>query len=166
MHRTDFVKLIGGESKNNDYLPVACLLENGYGCAGYFVASLNEELAGTCVLVNARLIDLHGPSSSGRRGAIEDFNEFIEEIVTNVYSKEDGFAETFFSNGEQTAGQSIPLMALDYGSIVLVYPVSHISTLMRRVVEDQKAPTPGSLPSFLDFDRRSVVLKLLRTKLW
>jgi hypothetical protein len=159
MKHDEFVRLIGGESANAEYLPVACLLRNGYGCAGYFVPSLNREFTETCVLVNARLVDLKG-TGSGPRGTIDDFNEFLEEIVRTAYRKQENF-----EMGERF-GRSIPLMAVGYDEISLLYPVSHISTLMHRVKEaTSKKKNDDSVPDFLDFER-STVVKLLRTKLW
>jgi hypothetical protein len=163
MKKVDFIRLIGGNSANAEYLPVACLLANGYGCAGYFVPSINEEFTDTCVLVNARLIDLKGAGSHPRR-SIEDFNEFLEEIVRKTYQKKEGFADNV-DDDVDGYGRTIPLMAVGYEEITLLYPVTHISTLMRRAAEE-KPPAANSLPTFLDFDNRSIVLKLLRTKLW
>ncbi len=37
---------------------------------------------------------------------------------------------------------------------------------MRRVEEDQTDKKSGEVPTFLDFENKSVVLKILRTKLW
>jgi len=165
MKQEDFVRLIGGDAEHADYLPVACLLENGYACAGYFVPSLNKEFTDTCVLVNARLIDLRGGATGSPRRTIDDFNEFLEEIVRNTYQKKEGFAESFFDEGEGY-GKTIPLMAMGYDEISLLYPVSHISSLMHRAIEDKPAASANTVPTFLDFDRRSIVMKVLRAKLW
>jgi hypothetical protein len=165
MKHAEFVRLIGGESANAEYLPVACLLRNGYGCAGYFVPSLNHDFTDTCILVNARLVDLKG-GGGGPRRTIDDFSEFLEEIVRTAYRKEES------ATGGDRFGRSIPLMAVTYDEISLLYPVSHISTLMHRATEaasgkpDSRESAGASIPHFLDFDRRSIVLKLLRTKLW
>ncbi len=163
MKHDEFLRLIGADSAGAEYLPVACLLTNGYGCAGHFVPSLNKEFTGTCVLVNARLLDLRGGGASGPRRSIDDFNEFLEEIVLKVYHKEDS------TDAGDRFGRSIPLMAVSYDQIALVYPDAHISTLMHRAAEaepSKKSSDPSAIPSFLDFERRSIVLKLLRTKLW
>ena len=83
MNREDFVKLAGVAS-DDQYVPVAFLLCNGYACAGHYHAAVNEGLTSTCVLLNARLIELQGASSSGNRPSIQDFNEFLEEIVMGL----------------------------------------------------------------------------------
>ena len=160
MRRKDFIKLIGAHSGNADYLPVACLLTSGYACAGYYNSALNEEFEDACVLVNARLVDVRDNPKVGERAAIQDFNHFIEEIVTGIVQAGDGDPDAFLSPGDQY-GRSIPLTALSYTEISVVYPVSHIGTLMRRVEEDEQ-----KIPTFLDFERKSIVLKILKTKLW
>lgn len=157
MNRNDFKKLIGAESEDAEYLPVACLLESGYGCAGYYNAALNADLSETCVLVNARLVEFRRPETAGQRATIEDFNEFLEEIVMNYYNE----AESERAPESDLYGKSIPLTAIPYGQIALVYPVAHIGALMRRAEKEE-----NRVPTFLDFDRKSVVIKLLRTKLW
>ena len=58
MNRDDFLKLVGLASDNDPYVPVAFLLRNGYGCAGYYHPTVNEGLTSTCVLLSARLIEL------------------------------------------------------------------------------------------------------------
>jgi hypothetical protein len=165
MKHDEFSRLVGADVAEAEYLPVACLLSNGYGCAGHFVPSLNKGFTDACVLVNARLIDLRGGGGAGPRRTIDDFNEFLEEIVLKAYRKEES------TNSGERFGRSIPLMALSYDQIALVYPVAHISTLMHRAAEAEPAKKTGAakevaVPSFLDFERRSIVLKLLRTKLW
>jgi hypothetical protein len=52
------------------------------------------------------------------------------------------------------------LTAIPFEQIAVVYPVAHISTLMRLA-----EPHHSRLPTFLDFDK-SEFLGLLRTKLW
>lgn len=165
MNRQDFLKLIGAKSGQADYLPVACLLKTGYACAGFFNSALNDDFTNTCVLVNARLIELAGVTHETQRSAIHDFNEFIESVVTGVLQGSEGDVDSLFSD-DPRFGKSMPLSALSFDDIAVVYPVGHISTLMRRVEEDQTVKHAGDVPTFLDFENKSVVLKILRTKLW
>ena len=157
MNRKDFVKVIGAASEDAEYLPVACLLRSGYGCAGYYNAALNRDLTDTCVLVNARVVQFEEPQGSGQHATIEDFNEFLEEVVMNFYKEEDKEVVP----ERDLYGKSIPLTAIPYDEIALVYPVAHIGALMRRAEQQEK-----KVPTFLDFDNKSVIIKLLRTKLW
>ena len=83
MNRDDFVKLVGVASDDDQYVPVAFLLCNGYACAGYYHPPVNKGLASTCVLLNARLIELRGENKVSGQPSIYDFNEFLEEIVVN-----------------------------------------------------------------------------------
>jgi hypothetical protein len=165
MNRQDFLKLIGAKSGHADYLPVACLLKTGYACAGFFNSALNDDFSNTCVLVNARLIELAGVTNEAQRSAIHDFNEFIENVVSGVLQASEGDVDSLFSD-DTRFGKSIPLSAISFDDISVVYPVGHISTLMRRVEEDQTDKKSGEVPTFLDFENKSVVLKILRTKLW
>jgi hypothetical protein len=161
MNKHDFSKIIGVENENAEYLPVACMLRSGYGCAGYYNAELNRDLQNTCVLVNARLVAFDNTEGNGRQATIQDFNEFLEEIVTEIYK-----AEETLPGEEQTSdvyGKTIPLTAVSLDEVALVYPVAHIGTLMHRVEEDM--PTAG-VPTFFDFNNKSIVVKLLRTRLW
>lgn len=158
MLRNDFVTLIGSQPGKADYIPVACLLRNGYGVAGYFNTPVNEGLVDTCVLVNARLLDLTSASES-RRG-LHNFTDFVEEIVTRMMENDD-----FTTNGEfegsSYIGGAVPLTAIPFGDITVVYPVSRIRHLLQRVQED-----PQTTPTFLDFQNKSIVVKLLTTKIW
>lgn len=165
MNRQDFLKLIGAKSGQADYLPVACLLKTGYACAGFFNSALNDDFSETCVLVNARLIELAGVTHESQRSAIHDFNEFIENVVSGVLQGSEGDFDSLFSD-DPRYGKSIPLSAIAFEDISVVYPVGHISTLMRRVEEDQSGTKSGKVPTFLDFENKSVVLKVLLTKLW
>ena len=47
MNRDDFVKLVGVASDDDQHVPVAFLLSNGYACAGYYHAAVNEGLTST-----------------------------------------------------------------------------------------------------------------------
>lgn len=160
MHQTDFVKLIGLETQDQEYLPVAFMLRSGYGCAGYYNTALNRDLVGTCVLLNAHLVEFRGESPSGHRARIHDFNEFLEEIVTRIYREEEGIPSQ--AKDSDLYGRSIPLMAIDFDEIALLYPVAHITSLMRRAEESLQS----QMPTFLDIGNKSVIVKLLRTKLW
>lgn len=157
MNRDDFVKLAGVAVEEGQSVPVAFLLINGYACAGYYHPAVNEGLASTCVLLNARLIELQGPQSNGNRPSIQDFNEFLQEIVTGLCESDE---HELPSPSGDAYGKSVPLMAIPFEQVTVVYPVAHISALMRRA---EKKPNQKS--SFLDIDRSEVV-RLLRTRLW
>ena len=157
MNRDDFTKLIGVVSEKAEYLPVALMLFNGYACAGHYHAAINEGLASTCVLLNARLIELQGENKVSGQARINDFNEFLEEIVLN-FCEPSGKSES--SPRSDAYGKSIPLIAIPFEQIAVVYPVAHIGALMRRA-EQQKIRPHG----FLDLNK-SEIIKLLRAKLW
>jgi hypothetical protein len=150
------LKLIDARSSRAEYLPVAMLLRNGHACAGYYNPSVNEDLEATCVLLNAHLIELQGSLASSGRPTINDFNELLEEIVVN-FASEDGKSPP---PHEGVYGKSIPLMAISYEEIAVVYPVAHIGVLMRRAEQQGR-----KLPTFLDLDK-SEIINLLRTRLW
>lgn len=158
MIRADFLKLIGSQPAATDYIPVAMLLRNGYGVAGYFNTPVNEDFVGTCVLVNARLIDLS--QSVADRRAIHNFGDFLQEISTRLLQQDDVVEEAELDS-TGLLGKSVPLSAIPFDEIAVVYPVSRISALMRKVEEDQ-----NRIPTFLDFENRSVIVKLLKTKIW
>jgi hypothetical protein len=156
MNQKDFVKLTGAEKGEADYLPVACLLRSGYACVGYFNRTLNEDFDDTCVLVNGRIIELQGADARGKQYTINDFNDFLEEIVGNYHKKQ---ADPLSPKSDEY-GKTIPLTAIPYDEIAIVYPVAHIGALLKRAQQEKK-----ELPEFMDFDK-SEILKLLRTKLW
>ena len=170
MHRTDFLKLIGAGSTDAEYLPVAGLLRNGNGCVGHYNALLNESLEETCVLVNARIIEFKESRSVGGRGTILDFNDFLEDVVSRI-SSTDGPEALAVENDDY--GKAVPLTAIALDEISVVYPVSHISSLLARASKEQGGSHSAAageddsmqLPTFLDFEK-SPVLKVLRTKLW
>lgn len=156
MKRADFLRVIGAD-KDTDYAPVAGMLDGGYGFAGYYNGPLNDGLDTACVLVNVRLVDLRGgETAAGPR--ISDFPDFLEEIVRQGYET-DKAADT--SGGEELLGRSIPLTCIPFDRMLIVYPVAHIRTMMDQVQREDRR-----LPSFLDLDNESIVIKLLRTKLW
>lgn len=160
MHQTDFIKLIGLESEDQEYLPVAFMLRSGYGCAGYYNSALNRDLVGTCVLLNAHLVEFRAEARDGHRATIHDFNEFLQEIVSRIYREEEGIPSDV--KDSELYGRSIPLMAIDFEEIALLYPVAHITSLLRRAEESLQS----QMPTFLDIGNKSVIVKLLRTKLW
>ncbi|MFZ1932548.1 MAG: hypothetical protein WCB27_04770 [Thermoguttaceae bacterium] len=157
MNRDDFVKLVGVASDDDQYVPVAFLLCNGYACAGYYHPPVNKGLAGACVLLNARLIELRGDNKVGGQPSINDFNEFLEEIVVN-FCEPSGNGKP--SSRTDAYGKSIPLTAIPFEQIAVVYPVAHIGSLMRRAERQKTRP-----PRFLDLNQ-SEIIKLLQTKLW
>jgi hypothetical protein len=157
MNRDDFLKLVGVSSGEDQHVPVAFLLCNGYACAGHYHAAINKGLASTCVLVNARLIELRGENKASGQPSINDFNEFLEEVAVK-------FSEPS-RNGEPSPhsdayGKSIPLTAIPFEQITVVYPIAHIGSLMRRAEQQKIRPH-----RFLDLDQ-SEIIGLLRTKLW
>ena len=156
MNREDLVKLIGVGSSEAEYLPVAFLLCNGYACAGYYHAAVNEGLSSACVLLNAHLAALEGGKTTGR-ATIADFNEFLEEIVADFCAPG---REARPPARSEIYGTSIPLTAIPFDQIAVVYPVAHIGALMRRAEQQEKRR-----PTFLDLDKSEIV-GLLRTKLW
>ena len=167
MHRKDFLKLIGADSDVAEYLPVAALLRNGNGCVGHYNAIMNAELEETCVLVNARIIEFK-ESRGGGRGSIQDFNDFLEDVVVRVT---DGGEQDALAVDNDEFGKAIPLTAIALDEISVLYPVSHIRSLLERSSRasaktvSTSADEPAAIPSFLDFEQ-SPVLKVLRTKLW
>ena len=161
MNGADFKRIIGASDSPEEYLPVACLLSTGYGCAGYYSSLVNNDLDDTCVLLNARLVELDNNSDS--RGRVSDFNDFIEDIVARHYRHTDSSSlpESDLSGG------SIPLTAVPFSEIALVYPVAHIAALLKQAKPElAKGGDAGVTPTFLDFDNKSIVLKALRTRLW
>jgi hypothetical protein len=173
MNRADFLKLIGAADGAADYVPLACLLRSGYGIAGHYNAMLNNDLQQSVVLVNARLVDLHSPRRTASGPTISDFSEFIEEIVLRHYMGEQSPAR------DDEYGHSIPLAAIGMEEIAVAYPVAHIGRMMQALSEPAAVTANGDgnhdatessdgrrVPSFLDFENRRLVLKVLRTKLW
>lgn len=166
MNRNDFVKLTGANSDKSEYMPVACLLRSGGGCVGHYNSLLNEDLVDTCVLVNARIIEFKDSQAGRSVGTIHDFGDFLEEVVGRFLQAEE---EGAVLPDSDAFGKSIPLTAIAFEEISVVFPVSHISALLERAKADQAPEQSGeessTIPTFLDFEQ-SEVLKLLRTKLW
>lgn len=160
----DVLRLIGcSESSDSDYMPIACLLNSGYGCVGYFNSSVNESLSDTIVLLNMRLVDLRVEEGHSRRGRIADFNDFLQDVVAqHVQADEDG------EESEPIEG-TIPLTAIPVGEIAMLYPVAHIAELLKsakRVTPNGSSDASSEVPTFLDFNNKSIVLKVLRTQIW
>ena len=148
-----------------EYTPVACLLTSGYGCVGYFNGSINESLSDTIVLLNMRLVDLRGEDGHTRRGRVADFNDFLQDVVAQHVLTE----STTDAEETQNADGTIPLTAIPVSEIAMLYPVSHIAKLLktaRRVTQDDKSVAMAEVPTFLDFNNKSIVLKVLRAKIW
>lgn len=156
MNRADFLRMIGAE-EGSEYMPVAGMLASGYGFAGYFNARLNAGFHETCVLINARLADLRAPEGPSSRPRVSDFNQFIEEIVQQSYQSE----EPVQAPRRDFFGRSIPLAGIPLNQVAVVYPVSQIGKMMKELHGERHAT-----PTFLDFENRSVVLRILRAKLW
>jgi hypothetical protein len=165
MNRDDVLRLLGDSPETVPvYAPVACLLNSGYGCVGYYNHSINEKLSDSLVLLNARLVDLRGDDAHSRRGQVSDFNDFLQDVVAEHVrgdaGKDSGQADS--DNG------TIPLTVLPVREIAILYPVAHIASLLKSAQRVQHGDGSGDqpIPTFLDFNNRSVVLKVLRTRLW
>lgn len=154
MNKSDFEKLIGAHSADAEYLPVACLLRSGYGCAGYYNEKLNRDLDNAFVLVNSRLVGFHD-HRPGKQGTIEDFTGFLEDVVRRSFEQADSDASA------DNYGRSVPLAAIPFPEVAIVYPVAHIGKMMRALETETRR-----IPAFLDFENRSVIVKLLNAKLW
>jgi len=178
MQRAEFMKLIGGNGDTGDYIPVACLLRNGYACAGYVNQMINEQYSDTCILVNARMVDLREPSRRTERGAIHDFGDFLEEFVVELMDKKQDKKKKDRTTEKEADllddehdplqahfAKSIPLTAITFDEIAVVYPVARIGNLLRQVSAEAKTDNK-QVPSFLDFENKSLVVKVLKTKLW
>ena len=168
MDRDDFLKIIG-HSQQTDYVPVAFLLKSGYGVAGFYSGKFNEGLDQTIALVNARVIELRDRSDLPGVASITSFNEFIEEIVTKFYRQADQGPgdDTALSCDDQLYGKSIPLATISNDEIAVMYPVARITDMMRQVRQDGvDRDGEAAVPTFLDFQNQSVVLKILKTQLW
>ena len=163
----DIHSLIGTDgTTDSDYSPIACLLKSGYGCVGYFNLSINENLNDTIVLLNMRLVDLRGEDGHSRRGKTADFNDFLQDIVAQHVKAEAGVEAS--AESEKSDG-TIPLTAIPVSEIALLYPVAHIAGLLKtaqRVVDGDRSASMTEVPTFLDFNNKSIVLKVLRAKIW
>lgn len=168
MIREDIFNLIGADkSAIGDYSPVACLLSSGYGCVGYFNSSVNENLTDTIVLLNMRLVDLRADENHSRRGRVADFNDFLQDIVAQ-HVQDEGQQEDEVDRSENH-NDTIPLTAIPVHEIAMLYPVAQIAKLLKsaqRVTQGERSVSMNEVPTFLDFNNKSIVLKVLRTKIW
>ena len=155
MNKADFLRIVGA-SEGAEYVPVAGLLQNAYSFAGYFNSRVNEDVADTLVLINARLMDLRETTASRSRSHISDFNEFVEDIVVQSYRPE----QESQSTRSDIYGKSIPLIAIPFEQVALVYPIAQIGKMMAQLHHEQQRA-----PSFFDFENKSLVLKILGTTL-
>ena len=167
MNRDDILSLVcSGTSPDDDYVPVACLLKSGYGCVGYFNRSVNDSLSAAIVLLNMRLVDLRAEEGHSRRGRVADFNDFLQDVVAQHVQAESEDASDDYEKRDGT----IPLTAIPVSEIAMLYPVAHIARLLKsaRRVTHGNGSAAGSevIPSFLDFNNKSIVLKVLRAKIW
>ena len=166
VNRTDVRNMVGTIPRGSlDYAPLACLLKSGYGCVGYYNSSINSELEETLVLLNMRLVDLRPDETSGHRMRVSDFNDFLQEIVTRHLRHNDDE----FGSSEGRNDGTIPLAAVPVSEIAILYPVARIATLLKTasgLTEAAEESGKSGVPVFLDFNNRSIVLKVLRTKLW
>jgi hypothetical protein len=159
MEREEFVRLIGAGQNQADYLPVALLLRDGYAAVGHYNSLLNEKSERAFVLLNVRFVTLR-ESNSGVATQIADFNDFVETIVTDFTRNAEPGADA--AAGGELPGKAMPLAAVMLEQVMVVYPVAHIGELMKRASQSR-----GSrVPTFLDFNNKSEILKLLRTRLW
>jgi hypothetical protein len=103
------------------------------------------------------LIELRADNRDGGRPSIHDFNDFLEEIVIDFCRPKD--AEQIAPHSD-LYGKSIPMTAIPYDQVAVVYPMAHIGALIHRSGQER-----NTLPSFFDLGK-SEILNLLRTKLW
>ncbi len=164
----DVLSLIAGNVPHEgDYTPIACLLNSGYGCVGYFNFSVNNNLSDTIVLLNMRLVDLRVEEGHSRRGRVADFNDFLQDVVAKHVQ-----SETESDSNPSTDGEdgTIPLTAIPVSEIAMLYPVAQIARLLKsaqHMTQGGSGSSPTSeVPTFLDFNNKSIVLKVLRAKLW
>jgi len=159
MNRADFVKLIGAGQGETEYLPVACLLRSGYGIAGYYNTRLNMALSDTCVLLNVQMVELRDTTAARGRG-IDDFNDFIEDVATRFYQEESDPA-----GGDKPNVKTVPLLAVPMDEIAAAYPVAQITKMFQAAADEATDQNQQQIPTFFDLDK-SLLLKVLRTKLW
>ena len=154
MERKAFLKLIGADSDEAEYIPVAFLLKCSYAGIGFYNGSVNEKFADVCVFLNARLVNLVNAAEQNH-ASIRCFTELIEEISLNEARDEKA------KSLEPEFGSAIPIIAVPLSEFAVIYPVSQIRTLVNR----SKSERGKSVPTFFDLEK-SEILALLRIKLW
>lgn len=161
MDRKNFIKLIGADNGDSDYIPVAFLLKSSYGGIGYFNASVNEPFTDLCVLLNARLMNLDRAANDGH-STIHDFSELVAEVAS-AESHDDTVKrqEPTPNSATWRIGDEIPIVAVPLAEFAVVYPVSQIRALMARANKERG----GGIPTFFNLDK-SELLRLLRIRLW
>jgi len=149
----DLRKIIGA-SDSSEYAPMAMLLKTGYACFGHYNQNLNSDLEDTLVVLNAQLMEL-GSEANRTRPAVEDFREFLVEIVGAYDAGEGSEIQT-----RDYLGKPVPLVAIPLEEISIVYPVAQIVTMLQRVESKDR-----SQPTLFDFEK-SEILSVLRMRLW
>jgi hypothetical protein len=69
----------------------------------------------------------------------------------------------------ENRNDTIPLTAIPVNQIAMLYPMAQIAKLLKsaqRVTQGERSISMSEVSTFLDFNNRSIVLKVLRTKLW
>gem|GEM_PF-5226366 len=104
---------------------------------------------------------MHAPvtitgQSEASRPRLSDFSEFLEEVVLNLVRSESSDSAT----APDHYGKAIPLTAIPYLEMTVVYPVAQISALLKQAEKQN-----NRLLTFLDVNS-SLIVKLLRTRLW
>ena len=114
-----------------------------------------------------RLVDLRVEDAHSRRGRVADFNDFLQDVVAkHVHTETESTNDTADDVG---AEGTIPLTAIPVREIAMLYPVAHIARLVKsaqRLTRGNGAVAASEVPMFLDFNNKSIVLKVLRTRLW
>ena len=165
MNRDDVLSLIAPSHQSAaEYVPVAMLLKSGYGCVGYYNQSINDKMMDSVVLLNARLVDLRAEDHHSRHGRVADFNDFLQDVVAG-HVRDDSHNDAGKPNPSEG---TIPLTAIPLPEIAILYPVAQIATLLKSAHKATQGDrgVAQEIPSFLDFNNKSIVMKALRTKLW
>ncbi|MHC4880774.1 MAG: hypothetical protein ACYTGL_30335 [Planctomycetota bacterium] len=155
MNAADLRKIVGTSGDGVEHAPVAMLLRSGYACYGQFNRILNDGLTQTAMILNAQLMELKAHDDR-HRPAVEDFREFLLEIVAAYDEHREGSVPV-----REDLGKTVPLIAIPMDEIAIVYPVAHIVELLRRASDGPKR----AAPALFDLDQ-SEILAMLRMKLW
>ena len=153
----DLRKIIGVSKQPVEYAPVALLLKTGYACFGHYNGNLNEDLGQTIVVVNAQLMDVNAEAHHSGP-AVEDFREFLQEIVEAYDSNTENDLPT-----RNYLGKPIPLVAIPLEEIAIVYPVAQIVAMLQRLSPEMREERKAM--ALFDFNRSEIV-NVLRMKLW